>query len=34
MLHGQLKPCHNLNRVNDGDDLRFPGSKFQGWLAL
>ena len=38
MLHGQLKHCQNfisfLNRVNDGDDLRFSGSKFQSWLAL
>ena len=23
-----------LNRVNDGDDLRFSGSKFQSWLAF
>ena len=38
MLHEQLKHCHNfisfLNRVNDGDDLRFSGNKFQSWLAF
>ena len=30
MSHGQLKQSHNfnsfLNRVNDGDDLKFLGS--------
>ena len=38
MLHGQLKRSHSfislLNIVNDGDDLKFSGSKFQSWLAL
>ena len=38
MYHGQLKHCQNfisfLNRVNDGDDLKFSGSKFQSLLAL
>ena len=38
MLHGQLKHSHNfisfLNRVNDGHDLRFSGTKFQSLLAL
>ena len=38
MLHGQLKHSHNvisfLDRVNDRDDLRFSGSKFQRWLTL
>ena len=33
MLHGQLKDSHNfisiLNRGNDGDDLRFSGSKLK-----
>ena len=38
MLHGQLKHCHNfisfLDRVNDENDFRFSGTKFQSWLAL
>ena len=38
MLDGHLKHCHNfislLNRINDGDDLRLSGSKFQSWVAL
>ena len=38
MSHGQKKHSHNfvafLNKVNERDDLRFSGSKFQSLLAL